>query len=118
MLSKGERLSLALLLFGVALFVAGVKMAGSLMGYNLAKEVGRGLKLTLQFAEKNYPPSEPFVDIGFSVLGNRDIIHIDRINNRVTSDRNFIYRYKGYTVRCSVVYQPREKSYLITCGAE
>lgn len=118
MLAKGERLALALFFLSVALFIWGIKISNAYLAYSVAKEVAKGIALTLGFVEKNYPKSEPFVDIGFDIGENKDILHIDRLNNRITSDRNFIYRYKGYTVRCSVEYNANSGYYTISCQAQ
>ena len=114
MLTKGERLTLAFILFNVALFVLGVKFSGALMGYQLAQRVGNGIAATLRFVESNFPNSEANVNIGFRILGNEDVIHVDRMNRKITSDLDFTYRYKGYTVKCSVKYDKNDV-YKINC---
>ena len=102
----------------LAIFIVGLRGVSYLVSYNIVKQFTNGLAQTLNLVDKFYPPSQPFVDMKFSILGNKDVIHIDRINNRITSDRNFIYHYNGFTVKCSVIYQPQEKYYLISCGVE
>ena len=114
MLTKGERLTLAFILFNVALFIVGIKFSGALMGYQLAQKAASGIAATLRFAESNFPKTEPYVNIGFRMLGNEDIIHIDRMNRKITSDLDFTYRYKGYTVKCSVKYDKNDV-YKINC---
>ena len=118
MLSKGERLALALFFLSLALFIWGIKVSNAFLAYRVAQQVAKGIAVTLAFVEKNYPKSEPFVDIGFNIGENRDILHIDRLNNRITSERNFTYRYRGYTVKCAVEYNPNGGYYTITCQAQ
>jgi len=117
MLSKGERLALSLFFLSVALLILGIKVSNAFVAYRVAQQVAKGIVLTLNFVEKNYPKDEPFVDIGFNIGNNRDVIHIDRLNNRITSDRNFTYRYRGYTVKCSVEYNANGGYYTISCRA-
>jgi len=115
MFSKSEKLSLALLLFGLAMLVWGVKWSANYYGYNLAKYFANAIKNTLEFADKNYPENQPFISVGFKIGKNDDTLHIDRLNNRVYSDKNFVYYYRGYKVVCSVAYDVGSKLYLITC---
>ncbi len=114
MLTKGEKLTVAFLLFNVALFILGIKFSGALMGYQLSQRVGSGIAATLRFVESNFPKTEPYVNIGFRVLGNHDVIHIDRKNRKITSDTGFTYHYKGYTIKCSVKYDKNDM-YKISC---
>ena len=111
-MGKFEKLTLAFVLFFLAVMIYGVRLAGNFGGYELARELTHALVQTLNFAEKNFP-NEGYIDIGFSIWGNRDTIHIDRFNDEVTSDRNFTYKREGYTVKCDVVR--RGEYYIVTC---
>jgi hypothetical protein len=114
-MGKFEKLTLAWVLFFLAITIYGVRLAEKMGGYPLAREVTHALIQTLNFAEKNFPDEE-YIDIGFSIWGNRDTLHIDRFNNEVSSDRNFTYKKDGYTVKCDVVRQG--EYYIITCAPQ
>ncbi|RTZ60273.1 MAG: hypothetical protein DSZ31_02355 [Gammaproteobacteria bacterium] len=114
-MGQREKLTLAFLLFFLAVTIYGVRLAENLRGYELSREIANALIHTLEFADKNFP-HEGYVDIGFSVWGNRDILHINRFDNEVTSDKNFTYKREGYTIKCTVAREG--EYYLVTCLAE
>ena len=118
MLTKGEKLSLALLLFGLAIFFWGVKWSANYYAYQIAKYFTNAIKNTLEFADKNTPETQPFVNVGFQIGNNKDTLFLDRLHNKVYSDKNFVYHYKGYKVVCSVTYDVDSKLYLITCETQ
>jgi hypothetical protein len=116
-LSKGERLAIAFLLFGLAFLIFGIRKNNALTGYRYAKKMTEALKNAIEFAETNFR-DVPNAEVGFNVYGNKDVIHINRLNNRITSERNFVYNIKGYKIICSVNYDSSGKYYLISCQSE
>ena len=118
MFTKGEKLSLALLLFGLAMLFWGVKGSANYYAYQIVKYFSNAIKDALEFAEKNTPKNQTFASIGFQIGGNEDTFIIDRVHNKVYSDKNFVYYYKGYKIVCSVNYDIDSKLYLITCETQ
>jgi hypothetical protein len=116
-LSKGERLAIALLLFGLAFLIFGIRKNNALTGYEYAKQMTQALKSTIEFAETNFRDM-PNAEIGFNIYGNKDTIYIDRVNNRITSERNFVYNVNGYRIVCSINYDSSGKYYVISCQSE
>jgi len=117
MLSKSEKITFSFLFLGVALFIWGVKLSGAMLGYILAQKVSHGIEATLSFVEHNYPKDQPFVSIGFRIFGQSDVIHVDRVRNKITSDRDFTYKYQGQTISCSIKHLGNG-TYRISCGAK
>ncbi|NPB04896.1 MAG: hypothetical protein GXO08_00720 [Aquificae bacterium] len=116
MLAKSEKLTLALVLFALAVLFWGIRAVKEVEAYRIAKIFTVGLKKTIEFGDANYPDA-PVFTVGFSVLGNEDTITVDRQNMRVYSAKNFIYRYSGYTVICSV--EPAgENAFSIECKVD
>jgi len=111
-MGKFERFYLSLLLFAFAIVIYGVRKAEGLRGYELSKEITKVLIHTLEFADKNFPDEE-FVDIGLTVFGNRDTLYINRIDKKITSDRNFTYRVEGYQISCNV--KIKGNYYIVSC---
>lgn len=118
MLTKGEQLALAFILFGLAILFLGIKQASVYEAYRIAKYFTFAIKQTLEFADKNYPATEPFFSVNFSLDNNRDTFYIDRLHKRITSKKNFTYEYRGYKVVCSVSYDPKNRYYVISCEAK
>ncbi|HID79804.1 MAG TPA: hypothetical protein EYH48_00075 [Aquifex aeolicus] len=114
-MGKLEKLTLAFLLFFLAGTIYGVRLAENLRGYELSREIAKALIHILEFADKNFP-NEEYIDIGFSIWGNRDILYISRFDNEITSEKNFTYTKEGYTIKCSVTR--KGEYYLVTCSAE
>ncbi len=84
--------------------------------YRLAKLFTVGIQKVMEFGTSNYP-NEPIFSVGLKVLGNEDTITVDRYRHKVYSQKNFIYRYNGYTIVCTVSYAG-ENYYEISCTAE
>ena len=106
------------MLFGLAIFCAGIKGVNKVYNYYVAKEVTTIIRDTLHFVDQNFPSYQGIVRIAFQLGNVTDTITVNRYTNRITSERHFHYRYKGVNVACSVQYLPNEKQYLISCGAE
>jgi len=118
MLTESQKLSIALMLFGLAIFCAGIKGVNRVYNYHVAKEVTTIIRNTLHFIDQSFPSYKGIVRISFRLGNVTDTITVNRYTNRITSARHFKYRYKGVDVDCSVQYLPNEKQYLISCGAE
>ena len=118
MFTKGEKLSLALLLFGLAMLFWGVRWSANYYAYQIVKYFTNAIKNTLEFADRNTPKEQAFISIGFQIGGNKDTFLIDKLHNKVYSDKNFIDYYKGYKIVCGVSYDVDSKLYIITCESK
>jgi len=115
--TKQEKLIFALMLFMLAALIWGLRYNVAVEQQKFAAIFANGIKSVIEFGEKLFPPTVNRYSLELHTLGNNDTITVNRQTHTVSSKRNFIYHYKGYTVKCTVSYDGNN-SYLISCGLE
>jgi hypothetical protein len=103
----------ALLLFISAVFFYGIKNFDVQQKKEAVRLFTQGLVDTIKFANSLGLPK---VRISFDVGKNNDNLSVDFVNRKVTSERNFIYHYNGYTVKCTVSFH--KNMYIVACETE
>jgi len=113
-----EKLTLAMVLFLLANFFAGVKLAERFAAAPLVDEVTALIKTSVDFIQKNTLPGQRMVTVDVKTRLIEDEITLDFETKSITSQKNFTYDLGVAVVRCSVTYLEEERRYLIKCWEE
>jgi len=111
--NAAQKLSWALLLFASAIFFLGIKNADVQQKREALKIVSQSLADAIKFGSSLGLPK---VTASLIIGNNKDKLAIDFKNKKITSARNFIYHYNGYTVKCHISFHG--KVCAVTCETE
>jgi uncharacterized protein YneF (UPF0154 family) len=117
MLTESQKFALALTLFAVAVFLAGMKQGIFFANRYVAAKFANAIVIAIHLAQKNTDNPLISESADMNIGGVKDTITVNSFLKTVQSKKNFRYNYHGTRVECSVNYMKNEKVYNVSCQA-